>query len=106
MKQRFSPEVFAAAFSILYVAVLAANLPLFLYYPQEKLFSWGWRPLTQVGPGMVWYGLLAVSLPAAALLALIVPARIFTPRVRGWLWIFPICAMMGCAYLMRQYFVA
>jgi hypothetical protein len=105
MRPRFSAEVFTATFCVAYVSALAANLPLFLYYPQERVFSWSWAPLSGVGPGMAWYGLMAVAFPVSALVAAVAPTDGLPLRVREWLWILPACAMIGCLYLMSHFFL-
>ena len=105
MKPRFSAEAFTATFCVAYPSALAANLPLFLYYPQERIFSWSWEPLSDVGPGKAWYGLMAVAFPISALVATLAPTEGHPSRVREWLWILPACAMLGCLYLMSHFFL-
>lgn len=104
MKLRFSPVVFGITYCIAYIAVLSKDAALFRYYPQTRQFSWGWAPLSDVGPGMAWYGLMASAAVAGIVLALILPHEKIALALRNRLWWFPLFAMVGCVYLMKQFF--
>lgn len=104
MRLRFSPAVFLIAYCAAYLAALAADLPAFRYYPLDGTFSWGTGPQDGHGPSMAWYGLMLNAGAAAAVLALVVPDPVVS-RLRNRLWIFPVAALLGTAFLMRIFFL-
>jgi hypothetical protein len=104
MSASFSAVGFSITYCIVYIVVLTGNWPLFLYYPQVGIWSWGWQPQAGAGPAMVWYGLMAVAL-AAALVGGLVLARP-AAAMRNAAWLFPCVAMLGSLYLMRAFFLA
>jgi hypothetical protein len=106
MKLPFAPTIFAIAFSITYAAAYWFNLPLFIYYPEHNIATWGTTVLKNAGPGMVWYGFMADSLIVATLLALLVPDRLADRLFRNYVWLFPVAAMLVCVYLLRVFFTA
>ena len=60
---------FGIAFAILYTVFERLNWPLFTYHPAVgKLDFWMQRARSGEGPPMYWYGWLALSFPAAALI--------------------------------------
>jgi len=60
---------FGIAFAILYTLFEQMNWPLFTYHPAVgKLDFWMQRARSGEGPGMYWYGWLALAFPAAALI--------------------------------------
>jgi len=60
---------FGIAFAILYTVFERLNWPLFTYHPAVgKLDFWMQRARSGEGPPMYWYGWLALSFPAAALM--------------------------------------
>ena len=71
--------VFAIVFPVVYVVCDMARLPLFTYHPGTGLFDWGWvKARRDEGPAMYWYGWLATSTLASALmgiLAALLPQR-------------------------------
>lgn len=105
MKLRISPVVFTLVYCVAYIAVLSMDAALFRYYPQTGEFSWGWIALTEAGPGMAWYGLMANAAIAAVLLGTIVPERSIAVSLRNFLWLFPAGAMAACVYLMKHFFL-
>jgi hypothetical protein len=70
---------FGIAFPILYTLFEQMNWPLFTYHPAVgKVDFWMQRPRSGEGPPMYWFGWLALSFPAAALLgwiATVVPRQ-------------------------------
>src|SRR6266850_6671984 len=59
---------FGITFAVLYTVLEQLNWPLFTYHPAVgKLDFWMQRPRSGEGPPMYWYGWLALSFPAAAL---------------------------------------
>jgi uncharacterized membrane protein YdcZ (DUF606 family) len=60
--------VFGISFAILYTLFEQMNWPLFTYHPAVgKLDFWMQRARSGEGPGMYWYGWLALAFPTAAL---------------------------------------
>jgi hypothetical protein len=60
--------VFGISFAILYTLFEQMNRPLFTYHPAVgKLDFWMQRARSGEGPGMYWYGWLALAFPCAAL---------------------------------------
>jgi uncharacterized membrane protein YdcZ (DUF606 family) len=60
--------VFGISFAILYTLFEQMNWPLFTYHPAVgKLDFWMQRARSGEGPGMYWYGWLALAFPCAAL---------------------------------------
>ena len=100
--KRFGPITFMIVFCCTYAAVFFFNVPLFLYYPLHGDFAWGMKPLTGVGPGMAWYGLMADAGIAALVLALIVPDRLPDRLFRNYFLLFPCAAMFVCVYMLRH----
>jgi hypothetical protein len=61
--------VFGISFAILYTLFEQMNWPLFTYHPAVgKLDFWMQRARSGEGPGMYWYGWLALAFPTAALI--------------------------------------
>ena len=97
---------FSAAFSCAYIWALTSNHPLFLYYPLHGDLRWGTHPLLASeasGPAMAWYGTIATAGLIAALVAICVPRRL-GETVAPYIWLFPVGAMLGCAFLFRRFF--
>jgi hypothetical protein len=100
----YSWTAFSVAFCIGYAIVFAMELPLFLYYPMESVFTWHGQPFDSAGPSMAWYGLVA----SAAVIAL--PAGLLLPDARirrwlhGWLWLPPVIALFTASWLLRAFF--
>ncbi len=67
---------FGISFAILYTLFEQMNWPLFTYHPAVgKLDFWMQRARSGEGPGMYWYGWLALAFPCAALVGWVVNAR-------------------------------
>ena len=99
-------NAFSAAFCVAYVWAVATNHPLFLYYPLHGDFRWGMQPLPSSetnGPAMAWYGIMATAGIAAALSALCAP-RGLSRALASYQWLFPLGAMLVCAFLVRGLF--
>jgi len=61
---------FGISFAILYTLFEQMNWPLFTYHPAVgKLDFWMQRARSGEGPGMYWYGWLALAFPCAAVVA-------------------------------------
>lgn len=105
MKLQFSPIAFAAVFSVTYATVFWLNLPLFEYFPQEGLFSWGPKIIPKAGPGMAWYGLMSDAALAALPLSFVIPHRFLDKIFRNYFWVFPCAAMLVCIYMVRKLFL-
>jgi hypothetical protein len=106
MSTRFSAVAFSITYCIVYIVVLAGNWPLFLYYPQVGIWSWGWQPQAGVGPAMVWYGLMAVAFAGALVGGLVLARPAAAISLRNAAWLFPCFSLFGCLYLMRAFFLA
>ena len=105
MNGRVSPVVFMTVYCVLYVVLLAFDLPLFRYYPLHGNLSWGAARLQGVGPAIVWYGLVAGALIPALIAGLVIRDQPLMRRAGLWPWLIPAFAMAGCAYLMRIFFM-
>lgn len=104
MKPRFAPATFLIVFCCTYIGAFALDRPLFRYYPLHGNLSWGHPMLPHAGPAMAWYGLLADAVIIATLCALCIPDRLAAARLRNYLWLFPVGAMLACVYLLRIFF--
>jgi hypothetical protein len=100
----FSSATFMIIFCCAYVFVFAMNWPLFLYYPLHGDFNLGPHVQTGKGPAIAWYGLMADSAIAAFPAAVVIPDRLAHKAFRNYLWVFPVGAMLACAFLLRQFF--
>jgi hypothetical protein len=97
---------FSAAFCGGYAWALATKHPLFLYYPLRGDFRWGMQPLLGFdagGPAMTWYGIVATAGLIGALSAICIP-RGLSKALASYLWLFPLGAMVVCAFLLRRFF--
>ena len=97
---------FSAAFCCTYAWALTSNRPLFLYYPLHGDFRWAAQPLLTSqpsGPAMTWYGIVATAALLAAVAAICVPRRL-NGALAPYLWVFPVGAMLWCAFLLRRFF--
>lgn len=104
MSLRFSPTAFMLAYCAVYIACLATDLPAFRYYPLEGHINWGPGKVSDMGPAMAWYGVMANAFVAGGVLGLIVPERWLSTPLRRLLWIAPTVAMLACVYLMKKFF--
>jgi|SRR5262245_5494015 len=106
---------FGVAFAALYVLALAKNLALFTVYPSLGVVLWGTHQARDVvapamgflAPAMYWYGWAATAALGAlvvGLLAAAMPERWARRIWLGWLWVVPVSAMLGCAYLTLPWF--
>lgn len=101
---KLSAAAFSVAYCVAYVVALALEAPLFLYYPQTGQIVWTWQPVAGAGPAMAWYGLMTVAAAAGVVAA--AAARLWKRPLHGnFLWCFPCAALLGCAYLMRPFFL-
>ena len=106
---------FGPAFAVLYVLAVAKKLALFTVYPSLGVVVWGTHSAHDVvdpamgflAPAMHWYGWAATAAFGALVVGLVaaaVPGR-WTRRIwLGWLWLVPVCAMLGCGYLALPWF--
>jgi amino acid permease len=112
--RRFA-SVFGTAFAVFYVVALKLDLALFTVYPSLGLVVLGThRPRDAVdpalgflAPAMYWYGWAATAALGAVVVGLLaaVMSERWARRVwRGWLWVVPMLAMLGCAYLTLPWF--
>jgi len=63
---------FGISFAILYTLFEQMNWPLFTYHPAVgKVDFWMQRARSGEGPGMYWYGWLALAFPCAALVGMV-----------------------------------
>jgi len=97
---------FSATFCCVYVWAVASNRPLFLYYPLHGDLRWGIQPLLSFeasGPAISWYGIMATAAIVATAAAICVPRRL-GGMLAPYIWLFPLGAMLGCAFLLRRFF--
>lgn len=104
MKPKFSPTIFMLAYCVVYCAALITDLPAFRYYPLTGHLNWGAGKVEGMGPGMAWYGILLEAAVIAAIAAFVVPGEWLTKRLRNFLWIAPLGAMVLSVYLMKGFF--
>lgn len=106
MKPRWSSSVFSVAFAIAYAGTFIANAPLFRYYPVPREWAWGAADaIVRTGPVITWYGLLAMATLVAVVAAIAVPDRWMMRACRGWLWAWPVAAVLTCLVLLRAFFL-
>ena len=106
---------FGVAFAVFYVVALAKKLALFTVYPSLGVVLWGTHfsgdvvdpALGFLAPAIYWYGWTATAALGAlvvGLLAVVMPERWARRLWRGWLWVVPLSAMLGCAYFTLPWF--
>jgi len=98
---------FAAAYAVLYAVCVAKNYALFTYHPALDQFGFGVQK-PKDGPAMYWYGWLATSGIAAALIgfaAAWLPETLTRRLWSGWSWAVPLAVMLFFCYLLRGYFL-
>lgn len=98
----FASGPFLIVFCCAYSVAFAMNWPLFIYYPLHGNFFWGAHMRTGLGPAMVWYGLVASAALAALVAAVLIPENVVQRVLKGYLWAFPLGAMLVCLYLLRH----
>lgn len=104
MRLKFSPTVFMIVYCVVYIAALKTDLPAFRYYPLDGHFNWGPGKVEGMGPAMAWYGVLLESAVVGGVLAFILPGDWLTRRLRNFLWVAPLAAMLTCVFLMKAFF--
>ncbi len=98
--------VFAAAYAVAYYIVLRNNWPLFSYGPAVGEWTLFNHPASD-GPTMYWYGWIATSAIAAAVLGLIAALLPEGFGRRLWscpAWAVPAAMMAAIIYLLGGYF--
>ena len=110
MKLARAFPVFSAAFAVIYVVCMYDNLALVSYFPRTR--TWYWLTVTDLpksaGPGMYWYGWLAVSALGAAAVAtaaLLLPARATDRASSIASWAVPSAAMVFLLVILRGWFI-
>ena len=97
---------FAAVYAVVYYFAVSYNLALFSYGPAVGQ----WTLLTHAatnGPTMYWYGWMATSAIAGAvvgLLSSLLPEGLRKHLWSGFAWLVPLCSMAAFAYLLSGYF--
>lgn len=95
---------FAAVYSLAYVALLALEVPLVVYYPLEGL--WTLKPAEEdLGPAMTWYGLTLLATAPAVFAGTLAAARGLPARLETFAAWVPLLAMVACAALMHDFFL-
>ncbi|HZL40883.1 MAG TPA: hypothetical protein VFC45_11470 [Pseudolabrys sp.] len=99
--------VFAIATPIVYVASELGGWPLFTYHPGVNRIDFGWAAArANEGPAMYWYGWIASTLIAAALLgwlASLLPRRISDKIPLFLIWLLPLPALAILAYVLMPF---
>jgi hypothetical protein len=106
---RFAPfaVTFAAVYAIVYYFAVAYNWALFSYGPavgQWTLFT----QAASAGPTMYWYGWIATSALAAAVVAVPVaflPRRLTHRLWSGFAWLVPVGSIAAFMHLLSGYFM-
>ena len=114
---RFRRFAFAygSAFAVFYVVALKLDLALFTVYPSIGVVLLGTHhsrdqvapSMAYLAPAMYWYGWTASAALGALIFGLgaaLLPERWSRPFWSGWLWVLPVAAMIGCAYLTLPWF--
>jgi len=100
---------FSIAFAVLYVLAMDNNWALFTYLPRARQFHpLVYSPPQGAGPGMYWYGWLATSAIAAAVIAGIAAAVPATGTARRWsglTWAVPLAVILVIVFLLRSWFI-
>jgi hypothetical protein len=97
---------FATVYAAAYYVVLVNNWPLFSYGPavgEWTLFNHA----ASDGPTMYWYGWIATSAIAAAIVGLIacfLPENLGRKLWSGLAWLLPLCAIVAIFHLLGGYF--
>ena len=101
MLRIFNARVFSLVFVIAYASAVRLDHPLFWYYPLAK--RWSLHSLTDpaLGPGMAWYGWIAVAAITAVILAALAPKSSGDRIPTAIYWILPFAAFY-VGYLHEQ----
>jgi hypothetical protein len=97
--------IFAAAFAVIYVIAVEANLALVTYHPRTGEWEWLTQP-AKSGPAMYWYGWIGTSILAACAISILA-----LPLTRRWQppvwvgWAVPLAVMAVFVYLLRGFFL-
>ena len=106
---------YGAAFAVLYVVAVKADLALITVYPLFGMILPGTHHAADVAdpaiafanPAIYWYGWTATAAVGALIFgvaAAVMPQR-WTERVwSGWVWLVPAAAMIACIYLTLPWF--
>ncbi|MGA2893191.1 MAG: hypothetical protein ABSE22_09995 [Xanthobacteraceae bacterium] len=110
MKNRSRFGVFAVTFAVVYAIVyyvaLYYNWPLFSYGPAVGEWTLFNHPASD-GPTMYWYGWVATSAIAGALVGVVACCLPGNPGNRLWsglAWLVPVCSIAAIAHLLGGYF--
>ncbi len=106
---------YGTAFAVLYMAALKLDIALFTVYPSLGVVLLGTHhsrdvaapSMAFVAPAIYWYGWTATAALGAlmsGLIAALLPERWTRRFWSGWLWVFAVAAMGGCAYLTLPWF--
>ena len=106
---------YGTAFALIYVIGRARGLALFTVYPAQGIVLWGMHRSRDVAdpamdflaPEMWWYGWTATAALGALVIgsvAALLPARCSRWFWSGWIWVVPVLAMVGCAYVTIPWF--
>jgi len=106
---------YGTAFALIYVIARARGLALFTVYPSLGIILMGMHRSRDVAdpamdflaPEMWWYGWTATATLGALVIgsiATLFPTRWSCRFWPGWVWVAPVLAMIGCAYLTIPWF--
>ena len=93
------------AFSIAYVIAYQMGMAPFRYYPAIQRFSTELLPASTSGPGMLWYGWMALATVAALAFALVVPRRLAERVPPSVTWLVPVVAVVLILVHERRWFL-
>lgn len=100
----FCPRVFTVVFGVGYVVAVYGNYPLFRYYPMVTQFSLEDLTDRTLGPGIFWYGWIAMAAVPAVLAAVLIPKRIGARIPAVVFWIVPVVMFLAGWYREQEWF--
>jgi len=96
-------SAFLITFSLVYLSLLALEIPFLIYYPLEN--TWSLPPVIEdYGPAMTWYGHVIASLTPALIAGLATKVWPMSAWLRATAPAIAALAMIACAVLMRDFF--
>lgn len=97
--------IFSAAFALIYVVAVEANLAAVTYFPQTGEWQL-WAQTKGAGPAMHWYGWLITSFAGAAVVGAVALPLTRDREPPAWIgWAVPLAVMVAFLYFLRIFFI-
>ena len=96
-------KIFSMLFGVFYMVSFYFDLALFRYYPEARQFHWA--RTDGIGVVILWYGWIATSALASALVAIAVPRTIAERLPSRWVWVAGTLVVIVMLIYERRWFV-